>query len=134
MKAFFFAASVLGLTTAGHLTKRCSPLRDPEYYLGYLPPVACWQDQDTACQAYLQAGTKLLLDKEHKLAVVYGVSEGCFATIAEELAREKDGRKTYGWEKKHGKLTAIGGGILVISGMSDDTVARYAALKYKADS
>ena len=75
-----------------------------------------------------------MLDKKHNLAIVYDVSEDCFSTIAEELARKKDGRKTFGWEEKHGTLTAINGGILVISNMSDDAVARYEKLKYRSSS
>ncbi|SPO04412.1 uncharacterized protein DNG_07097 [Cephalotrichum gorgonifer] len=128
--------SLVILTTAAlaaatpHITKRCSPARDPEWYRGYLPPVACWQDQDTACQAYIAKGTDLVIDSKHKLAVVYGVSSYCEEIIAEELARAADGRKTYGWLEKHGTLTVIEGGILVISGMSDEAVGRYEALTY----
>ena len=36
MKSLFFATSILGLSTATRLTKRCSPLYDPDYYHGYV--------------------------------------------------------------------------------------------------
>lgn len=113
--------------------KRCSPWSDPEFYQGYLPPVACWQDQDTACLPYIKEGTDLLLDAEHRLAVIYNIDEHCVATIAEELARMDDGRKTYGWVEKHGTLTVIDGNILVISNMSEDAVETYANLVYYED-
>ncbi|KAK3685245.1 hypothetical protein B0T22DRAFT_442431 [Podospora appendiculata] len=114
------------------LNKRCSPIYDPAYYHGYLPPVACWLSQDTACRAWLSSGTELLIDAKHNLTVVYGVSSYCFETIAEELARAKDGRKTFGWLEKHGKLNDIGDGTLIISRMSADAIKRYQELKYLA--
>ena len=112
------------------LTKRCSPVYDEDYFGGYLPPVACWHDQDTACQPYIKEGTTMLLDSDHGLAVVYGVSEHCADTIREELARVENGKKTYGWLEKHGRLTLIDGGILVISDMSEDAVGMYEGLEY----
>jgi hypothetical protein len=123
----------LAAATSGRLTRRCSPYRDPELAGGYLPPVACWQGQDTACRAYIQTGTELFVDAKHRLVIVYGVSDSCFATIAEEAARAGDGRKIYGWREKHGKLSNIGGGILVISEMSEKVVKEYQALTYYKD-
>lgn len=122
------AATVAAATP--HLAKRCSPAYDEDYYGGYLPPVACWHDQDTACRAYIKKDTTMLLDAEHGLAVVYGVSDACQDTIREELAREDDGRKTYGWVEGHGDLTLVEDGTLVISGMSDDAVELYEGLDY----
>ncbi|KAK4167508.1 hypothetical protein QBC43DRAFT_311984 [Cladorrhinum sp. PSN259] len=114
--------------TAGTITKRCSPLFDPEYLHGYLPPAPCWQSFNTACQAYLRQGTEMTIDAAHNLVVVYGVDQYCAADIREELAREADGRKTYGWQQTQGKLTLIDGGILVISNMSAQAVERYQKL------
>jgi hypothetical protein len=118
------------------LTKRCSPIRDPDLPHGYLPPAPCWQTFDTACQPYLSSDTEMTLDAKHSLAVVYGLSASCKAEIAEELARAADGRKNYGWRAKHGVLTVIenegGKRILVISGMSEEAVARYGKLTYQS--
>ncbi|PKS11255.1 hypothetical protein jhhlp_003016 [Lomentospora prolificans] len=116
------------------LQKRCSPWYDEEFYQGYLPPVACWQDQDTACQPYIKEGTEMLLDSDHSLAVIYGISQSCADTIAEELARTADGRRAYGWVENHGTLTVIEGGILVISNMSETAVQTYSELIYYADA
>lgn len=74
----------------------------------------------------------MTLDAKHKLAVIYGVSDSCAAEVAEELAREVDGRKNYGWVRKHGNLTIIKGGILVISNMTDEAVERYSKLTYES--
>jgi hypothetical protein len=79
------------------LSKRCSPHRDPDLPLGYVPPAPYWQTFDTACQPYLAPGTEMLLDKKHGLAVVYGVMESCMAEIEEEIRREREGRRNYGW-------------------------------------
>jgi hypothetical protein len=117
-----------------HLSRRCSPAYDPELARGYYPPAPCWQDFDTSCQPYLLEGTDMMLDAQHSLAVIYGVSSSCVAEIAEELARTKDGRKNYGWVKKYGKLNSIGDGILVISEMPDTAVKAFQRLKYKKDS
>jgi len=73
----------------------------------------------------------MTVDKKHKLAIVYGLSSDCAAEIAEELAREAVGKKNYGWVKKHGDLTVIKGGILVISGMSEEAVGKYEKLVYQ---
>ncbi|KAH6637299.1 hypothetical protein F5144DRAFT_454801, partial [Chaetomium tenue] len=110
------------------LHKRCSPRYDPDLALGYYPPAPCWQTFDTACQPHLATGTEMTLDAPHGLAVVYGLSEYCAAQIAEEKAREADGRKNYGWREEHGLLTVVEGGILVISDMSEEAVARYGRL------
>ncbi|KAK4041211.1 hypothetical protein C8A01DRAFT_14997 [Parachaetomium inaequale] len=130
--------STLTLTLASpsphvQLAKRCSPRRDPDLPLGYLPPAPCWQTFDPACQPHLAPETEMTLDAKHGLAVVYGVSEGCQAQIAEELARAKDGRKNYGWAESEGRLTVVQegeGGILVISGMGEGAVERYGELGY----
>ncbi len=127
---------LLPLATAA-LTKRCSPAYDPDLALGYMPPAPCWQTFDPACQPYLAAGTEMTLDAKHRAAVVYGVSASCASEIAEELAREHDGRKNYGWVQKHGWLTVVephgsaGQRFLVISEMRDEVVERYAKLTYK---
>ncbi len=132
MKVTNFIPFLAAAATASpsQLNPRCSPARDPEWFRGYLPPVACWQDQDTACRAYIGYSTEIYLDTKHKLAVVYGVSSYCFDTIAEEYARMADGRKIYGWEQKHGKLTRVADDILVISNMSDAAVKSYQSLTY----
>ena len=123
-----FTAAALATATP-RLAKRCSPVYDDDYYGGYLPPVACWHDQDTACQPHIQDGTQMLLDAGHGLAVIYGVSKTCEDTIREELARREDGRKTYGWVENHGDLTLVEEGTLVISGMSKDAVKLYQKLE-----
>jgi hypothetical protein len=124
-------ASLAAASPSAHLLhKRCSPAYDPEYLHGYLPPAPCWQTHDPACRAYLREGTEMTLDAAHHLAVVYGVPANCEADIKEEIARTADGRKAYGWLKSIGKLTVVGDGILVISGMSDETVKAYGKLKY----
>lgn len=113
------------------LAKRCSPVYDPDLALGYYPPAPCWQTFDPSCTAYLSRDTEMTLDTKHKLAIVFGVNQYCAGQIAEELARQKDGRKNNGWLQKHGVLTYIDGGILVISNMTDDAVKRYGKLTYK---
>lgn len=127
------AAATLAAATT-RLAKRCTPAYDDDYYGGYLPPVACWHDQDTACRPYIQKDTTMLLDADHGLAVIYGVSDVCADTIREELARQEDGRKTYGWVEKHGHLTLVEEDTLVISGMSDEAVELYRGLEYQADA
>ncbi|EAQ90256.1 hypothetical protein CHGG_02191 [Chaetomium globosum CBS 148.51] len=97
-------------STPPPLHKRCSPRYDPDLALGYYPPAPCWQTFDTACQPHLAPGTEMTLDAPHGLAVVYGLSENCAAQIAEEKAREADGRKNYGWKEEHGLLTVVEGG------------------------
>jgi len=78
----------------------------------------------------------MLLDKDHNLAVIYGISEDCAGNIAEEISRTgnpTEGKKPNGWIKRYGKLTVIEGDdekILVISGMSDETVEAYGKLEY----
>ncbi|GAB1318276.1 hypothetical protein MFIFM68171_08486 [Madurella fahalii] len=125
------AAAAATLTTANPLQKRCTPVYDPELALGYQPPAPCWQTFDPACQPHLASGTEMTLDAEHRLAVVYGVSADCQGQIAEELAREADGRKNYDWVQKHGSLTVIPGeNILVISNMPEQAVERYQSLTY----
>ncbi|KAK3312941.1 hypothetical protein B0H66DRAFT_569225 [Apodospora peruviana] len=116
-----------------HLRKRCTPVFDQDLALGYYPPAPCWQEFDPSCQPYIRTGTEMTVDAKHKLAVVFGVSKSCAAEVAEELAREADGRKNYGWVREHGELTLIKGGILVISNMSDDTVKRYRKLTYYSE-
>lgn len=130
--------TTLSLTTASAstLSKRCSPVRDPDLPNGYLPPAPCWQTHDPACQPYLAQGTEMTLDAEHRLAVVYGLSEHCAATIAEELRRREAGEKNFGWVEKHGWMTVIEPHkegekrILVLSGMSQQAVERYGRLTY----
>ena len=72
----------------------------------------------------------MTIDAAHNLVIIYGVSESCEADIKEEIARTADGRKNFGWLEKIGKLTLVGDGILVISGMSDETVESYGKLTY----
>ena len=117
-------------TASPALEKRCSPAYDPEVNHGYYPPAPCWQTFNTACQPFLAQGTEQTINAKHRVTVVYGVSEYCAGEIAEELARVADGRKNYGWLEKHGQLTYIKGGILVISNMTDDALNRYAKLTY----
>lgn len=128
--ALTFALTTATPATNQPLHKRCSPRYDPDLALGYYPPAPCWQTFDTACRPHLARETELTLDAPHGLAVVYGLTDNCAAQIAEEKAREADGRKNYGWREEHGVLTVVEGGILVISGMSEEAVGRYAALEY----
>ncbi|KAK4460407.1 hypothetical protein QBC42DRAFT_272501 [Cladorrhinum samala] len=128
LTAVFSLLLTAASASAGSITKRCSPARDPEWYNGYLPPAPCWQTFNTACQPFLRSDTQMTIDAPHNLVIVYGVDQSCAATIKEELARELDGRKTYGWQQQHGKLTLIDGGILVISNMTAQTVERYGKL------
>ncbi|KAL2754123.1 hypothetical protein ACRALDRAFT_2020984 [Sodiomyces alcalophilus JCM 7366] len=107
----------------------CVPFYDPEYYRGHRPPVACWQDHGVTCRPYIHPNTRLRVFPESNLAVVVGITEDCANTIAEEKARDQDGRKTYGWLQKHGKLETICN-TLVISEMSDAAVQEYLALEY----
>lgn len=119
----------ISLATAATLQKRCSPVRDPDYYQGLLPPAPCWQSFTTACTPILAPGTEMYVSSNHSTAVGFGVQGYCFDTIKEEQARAADGRKTYGWEQQHGKLTRVGDtDTLVISGMSKEAVDRYQAL------
>ena len=119
----------LVLATAA-ITQACSPLYDPDVPGGYYPPVACWQEQDTACQAWIPRNTDLVVDAKHHMAIAFNVTKYCADQIAEELARQADGRKNFNWTAKHGKLNYIGDGILVISKMSDEAVKTYQGLKY----
>jgi hypothetical protein len=127
---------VLSLATAAtaaatpSLQKRCSPLREEGLALGYYPPAPCWQTFNTACQPFLAKNTQMIIDPEQHLVIVYGVPAYCGAEIAEELAREASGEKNYGWVEKHGFLTFLQGGTLVISGMSEDAIKRYQKLTY----
>ncbi|KAK0610754.1 hypothetical protein B0T14DRAFT_439692 [Immersiella caudata] len=128
--------TVLSLTTAATaaanapLQKRCSPVPDKDLARGYYPPAPCWQTFNTACQPFLAKGTQMVIDPRQHVVVVYGVSDHCGAEIAEELARVASGRKNYGWLEKHGYLTFLEGGTLVISGMSEDAIKRYQSLTY----
>lgn len=124
-------AAAATLAAGNPLQKRCSPVYDPDLALGYVPPAPCWQTFDPACQPYLASGTEMTVDAEHRLAVVYGVSANCQDQIAEELAREADGRKNNGWVQNHGSLTVIPGeDTLVISNMPEETVEKYQSLTY----
>ena len=127
-----FPLFALAMTiSAASLGKRCSPAYDPELLHGYYPPAPCWQSFDTACRPYIAEGTDMTIDAKHNLTVVYGVSNYCQSDIVEELSRESDGRKNFGWIKKHGSLTLIKGNILVISNMSAETIDRYSKLTYE---
>ncbi|KAM7212144.1 hypothetical protein V8F06_012469 [Rhypophila decipiens] len=123
-------ATLTSATPSSKLSKRCSPRYDPDLARGYYPPAPCWQTFDPSCTAFLAQGTEQTVNANRKAVVVFGVSTYCAAEIAEELAREKDGRKNYGWTKTHGQLTYVDGGILVISNMTDAAVARYQKLTY----
>lgn len=124
------AASLASASPSAPLAKRCSPAYDPDLARGYYPPAPCWQTFDPSCTPFLAQGTEQTVNAKHRAAVVFGVDEYCAAEIAEELAREKDGRKNYGWVRKHGSLTYVKGGILVISNMTDDAITRYQKLTY----
>lgn len=118
-------ASLLSLASASAIYKRCSPAFDEDYYGGYLPPQPCWFEFDTACEVVVPEGTNILVDACKHKATITGIDDSCVATIAEEHAREKDGRKTYGWTEKYGDLDTSQEGILVITNMSDETVADF---------
>lgn len=113
------------------LRKRCSPIRDEAYQNGYLPPVPCWLTFDPACQPFIPQGTEIEVDHDTSSATVRGISEFCVATIAEEHAREQDGRRTYGWTEKIGNLNTTEEGVLRITGMSCATVEAYQDLRHE---
>lgn len=123
-------ATLASASPSGPLTKRCSPAYDPDLALGYYPPAPCWQTFDPSCTAYLSRNNEMTLDTKHKVALIFGLEKYCADQVIEELARQKDGRKNNGWLQKHGKLTYIEGGILVISNMTDEAVTRYGKLTY----
>ncbi|KAK4221261.1 hypothetical protein QBC38DRAFT_138309 [Podospora fimiseda] len=116
-------------TSGSTISKRCSPPYDPQWHHGFLPPAPCWQTFDPSCKPYLRKDTQMTIDAPHNLVIVYGIDQWCAADIKEELAREIDGRKTWGYRQTHGRLTLIEGGILVISNMTDANVAKYQALQ-----
>lgn len=128
MRLVALLAAMAAAASALVLTKRCSPLYDPEYHHGYRRPAPCWLTFDTSCYNYIAIGSELYINKNLRLVIVTNVSASCSADIAEELAREKDGRKTNEWTKYHGRLNDIGGGILVISAMDDDALQFYEKL------
>ncbi|KAK4466801.1 hypothetical protein QBC42DRAFT_302288 [Cladorrhinum samala] len=131
IKVFSLATAAAATpATFSPLQKRCSPVYEEGLALGYYPPAPCWQTFDTACRPFLAENTQMVIDPKQHLVVVYGVPSYCGAEIAEELAREASGRKNYGWVAKHGYLTYLEGGILVISGMSEDAIKRYQQLTY----
>jgi hypothetical protein len=126
----FSLATAATATAISSLQKRCSPLYEAGLARGYYPPAPCWQTFNTACQPFLATNTEMVIDAKQHLAIIYGVEDSCGAEIAEELAREASGRKNYGWVEKHGYLTFLEGGILVISGMSEDAMKMYQKLTY----
>ncbi|KAK5659789.1 hypothetical protein OQA88_1000 [Cercophora sp. LCS_1] len=130
LTAFTFATAAAAST----ITKRCSPLYDPELAKGYLPPAPCWQSFDPACQPYIARDTSMTIDAKHKAIIVYGISKYCEADIAEELAREAAGRKNNRWTTTHGNLTVIPGGILFISNVTEANLARYQKLNYEGSA
>ncbi|KAK0736555.1 hypothetical protein B0T21DRAFT_367173 [Apiosordaria backusii] len=125
---FLSFAAAATAATSPHLTKRCTPVFDPELALGYLPPAPCWQTFSPACQPHLS--NEMTLVVKHKLAILYGLSDWCVDQVEEELAREAAGQKNNNWITTEGNLHLIGGGTLVISNMSDAAVARYNRLTY----
>ncbi|VBB78585.1 Putative protein of unknown function [Podospora comata] len=125
---FLSLAATATAAASSHLTKRCSPMYDPELALGYLPPAPCWQTFDPACQPQLKNPMTLIAN--YKMAVIHELSSSCVGEIEEELAREAAGRKNNNWTRTQGNLHLIGDGTLVISNMSDAAVARYAGLQY----
>ncbi|KAL8285151.1 hypothetical protein RB597_002307 [Gaeumannomyces tritici] len=124
-------ATAATAATAHVLTKRCSPYPNPDMYLGYDPPSPCWHTHTTACVNHIMNGTEQYVSESRHTAVIFPVSDYCFGYIAEEQAREADGRVTWGWRKKHGKLTRVPGtDILVITEMTDEAVKRYKSMTY----
>ncbi len=136
MQPLTFLLATIPLAAASTLTKRCSPFYDPDLALGYRPPAPCWQTFDPACQPHIAPGTEMTVDAPHALAVVYGISTSCAAEIAEELKREAEGKKNYGWVREHGWLTVIephgegGKRVVVVSEMGEEAVKRYQNLGY----
>lgn len=116
------------------LAQACSPLFDEDYYMGFLPPGPCWLEQDPACRSFIREGSELIVDPETNQVTVTGVTETCAETIAEELAREEDGRKTYGWLEEHGQLEVDEEGVLTISEMTDEALERYSNFVYLRDA
>ncbi|ROT34476.1 hypothetical protein SODALDRAFT_329729 [Sodiomyces alkalinus F11] len=104
----------------------CSPMYNPDYYGNFRPPVACWHGQDTMCRPYIRAGTQQLLLPDENVVVVVPLSETCIATIAEEHAREQDGRLTYGWTQQHGNLHVVGNTLVI----TEANMPFYQALVY----
>lgn len=130
MRSYLILVALISLAAASpaRLYKRCSPVRDEAYQNGYLPPVPCWLTSDPACQPFVPQGSDITVDAAAGSATVTGLSSRCASVIAEEQAREQDGRKTYGWTEKYGTLAAAGG-VLRITGMSPAAVAEYSALR-----
>lgn len=128
MHFFIVLAAIAAAASASPLEKRCSSVYDPAYNHNMRPPAPCWLTFDSSCYSFIAPNTELYIDKKHGLVLVFGMSRYCSADIAEELAREKDGRKIYGWTEQHGKLTDLGGGQLVISNMTADAVEFYEKL------
>lgn len=108
----------------------CLPPYDPDYYRNHLPLVPCWQEQDSMCRPYIDRNTEMLVFPESNFVVVLPISNDCANTIAEEKARELDGRKTYGWREKHGQLDVLRD-TLIISNMTDAVVQEYLNLEYQ---
>lgn len=134
----FIAFAATAVSASGSIQKRCSPRHDSEVAHGYYPPAPCWQTFDPACRPFLNPSTQMTLNAQFKTAVVWGVSDYCLSEVDEELAREKDGRKNYGWRVSHGALTPFpslvpGAGMLVIANMTDAAFARYSKLIYQKD-
>ncbi|KAF3351283.1 hypothetical protein HYQ45_016943 [Verticillium longisporum] len=126
-------SALLPLASAG-LIKRCTPISDPDVAGGVIPPAPCWLTFNAACERFIAPDTELTIDETHNLIVVHGISEECVADIEEEHARKADGRKTFGWTEEHGKLHPIGGGILVISDVADETIQQYQSLTLEGEA
>lgn len=116
------------------LQKRCSPVYDEELHNGYKPPQPCWLAFGTACEPYIMADTELTVDAENNKVTVVGISQSCVDDIAEEHAREEDGRKTYGWTEEIGKLDTSEADTLIITEMDDSTIEEYQQLDYQTAS
>ncbi|KLU88935.1 hypothetical protein MAPG_07916 [Magnaporthiopsis poae ATCC 64411] len=123
-------AGTVSAVSSGHiLAKRCSPMPDPNVKNGYFPPAPCWHTFTPDCKNHIAPSTEQYVSAARHTAVIMGVSDYCFKDIEEEQAREADGRATWGWTKKHGKLTRVPNtNILVITEMPDDAVKAYQAM------
>ncbi|ROT34475.1 hypothetical protein SODALDRAFT_364402 [Sodiomyces alkalinus F11] len=121
---FALAASLIGMTLA------CPPPAPrPEYQGGYIRLIPCWWEQAGYCLPWLDPNTQQQVFPDQNFVVVVGISDACVGVIAEEHARELDGRPTYGWTEQHGQQTVIGN-TLVITGMTDLVIQRYQNMRY----
>lgn len=129
LSTILLAGAVSALTPGHILAKRCSPMPNANVKGGYIPPAPCWHTFTPDCVNHIPKNAEQYVSASRHTAVIMGVADHCFADIAEEQAREADGRATWGWTKTHGKMTRVPNtDILVLTEMPDDAVKGYQAM------